>query len=194
MNNTPSLNEKLPPLIPGDIVLTNNRAFDGDTTFARLIGWFESWKDKAPADATHVAGSLGGHEIIESLGKVTRGSVWKYADIPIRVWRLKGIGYDKRVNIAARWDTVEHQKYAWTKIPLFALDSLFSTYFFTRTFGLSSFKVCSNLIAWAYEKEVGYKFGAVWRSISPDDIDDFCAEHPEWGLVWDSMGGNPNHV
>ena len=71
--------------------------------------------------------------------------------------------------------------YGYTKLPLFALDALFKTYKFTNRWSITSFKVCSQLACYCFYKKIKYYKFKNWRSMSPDDIDDFCMiESSDW--------------
>ena len=59
--------------------------------------------------------------------------------------------------------------YGYTKLPLFALDATFKTYWFTKNIGLKHFKVCSQWIMFLLKN---YYKTRDWRTYSPDDIDD----------------------
>lgn len=73
--------------------------------------------------------------------------------------------------------------YGYAKFPLFALDALFGTYWFTQNIGTRHFKVCSQFVCWLF-----YKWGRVdlwkkWRSMTPDAIDDFLKRSSRFELV-----------
>lgn len=186
MTNAPVIQE-VPELEAGDIILTR-----ANTLLSKAIRWFEK-KRSGDSRFSHAALALGElttqEEVIESLIKVTRGPLSKYNGQQIIVYRMKGLTDKQRNEIVLKAVSVEKEGYAWFKIPLFAMDSIFRTYFFTRYFGLSNFKVCSELIAWAYETVLGKKpFGLGWRSVSPDVIDDFCANGPlNWEVIYSSL-------
>lgn len=69
--------------------------------------------------------------------------------------------------------------YGFFKLPLFALDAIFKTYWFTKNVGVRSFKVCSQWSTYLFYKYAHYPHFCNWRSMSPDDIDDFCKDNPE---------------
>jgi hypothetical protein len=127
-------------------------------------------------------------EVIESLWKVTRNPLNKYDGQEIIILRKKDLTLGQRNEIALKCVSVEQQSYGILKIPLYGLDALFKTYWFSKNLGLSNFKVCSNLIAWSYEKVLGKQvFGVPWRCVTPDVIDDFCDHNPEWEEVYNSL-------
>jgi hypothetical protein len=175
-----------PNLLEGDVLLTRNPG-----AFGVLIRFFEHWKS-GEANASHAAAVIDGQgNLVESLVRVARSHLAKYDTTPARVWRNTRWSFAQRAAIAARVQTAVGEGYGWGKIALFALDCLVpgQRYPFTQLFGVTSFKVCSNLVAWAIEKETGNQaFGLPWRSVSPDAIDDWCGKHGgEWVLAHDSF-------
>lgn len=72
--------------------------------------------------------------------------------------------------------------YGYTKLPLFALDALTKSYWFTSHIGVKHFKVCSQFVTWLFYKYANYKPFSKWRSYSPDRIDDELLEDPMWEI------------
>lgn len=189
----------LPDLLPGDIILSRQNNW-----LSKSIRWFGK-RATGSARFSHAAMALG-HltekpECIEALWKVTRSPLSKYENQEIVVYRMKNLDIGVRNEIALRAISIEQQAYGLLKIPLFALDGVFKTYFFTSHFGLSHYKVCSELAAWAYEKtfdkfkktvladlckRLGKNppFKKGWRSISPDFLDDHCSKSPYWEILY----------
>ena len=173
---------EIPELLPGDIILSRSNA-----PISRLIRWFGK-KQTGNARVSHAAMAVSNKLLTESLFRVTVGPIAKYHGQPCIVYRMVGLSDHEREMIALKAVSVEGKRYGWAKIPLFALDSLFRTYLFTSRVGVTSFKVCSELIAWAYEKTLAYKpFGLGWRSISPDIIDDYCSHSAYWNVIYDNL-------
>ena len=172
----------LPYLHPADIILSRSGTF-----FSKAIRFFEKLKSGS-ANYSHSAMCLSDREVIESLWRVTVNPTSKYENEDIVIYRPKFLTMDQKRSVVNRSLKIEGQAYGVLKIPLFAMDAVFKTYLFTQTFGISHFKVCSNLIAWAYYKELGHDdiFGTGWRSVSPDVIDDYCSR---WPLLWEKIYG-----
>lgn len=173
-------------LLPGDILLSRK-----NTWLSRTIRKFGKIKTGS-AKVSHAALCLGKltekPEVIEALWKVIRNPLSKYDKEQIVIFRKRGLNQAQRNEIALKCISVENQAYGILKLPLFALDSLTHSYFFTQTFGLSNYKVCSNLIAWAYEKAAGIKFGVGWRSVQPDTIYDFCvSKQQDWEIILNGL-------
>lgn len=77
--------------------------------------------------------------------------------------------------------------YGYTKFPLFILDSIFKTYWFTQKIGTKHFKVCSTFCAWLFYK-AGYAPFKIWRSLSPDRLDDMLNNNGDWEMeIWEGV-------
>lgn len=178
----------IPKLLPADIILSCSDAWISKQI--RDVGKLASGSCRV----SHASLALGNltekPECIESLWKVTRSPISKYENEQIVIWRNKTLSRGKRNEIALKMVSIERDGYGLLKLPLFFLDAVFKTYFFTQHFGVSNFKVCSEAIAWAYEKALNKPsyFGCGWRSVSPDIIDDQCSANvKEWECVYDSI-------
>ena len=179
----------LSDLKAGDIILTRS-----DTLLSRIIRWAGK-KRTGAARVSHAAMALGDLVVpascVESLWRVEVSPLSKYDGQEMIVWRLIDMTDEERERMAVRALTQCNMSYDVFKILLFLLDCLFRTYFFTRLFGISNYKVCSNLIAWAREKENGRKFGIGWRSVQPDTIDDWCRRNKKKAeLVYSTLKGH----
>jgi hypothetical protein len=133
-------------------------------------------------------------EVIESLWRVTRTPWENYRGQELVVWRHRWLSTGDRKEIVNAALGEIDQAYGGLKLLLFGLDTLCGTSWFTRRLGISHLKVCSNLIAWSYDRGVpflGPWFGQPWRSVSPDTIDDWCRCHTEdWIEVYSSINGH----
>jgi len=77
--------------------------------------------------------------------------------------------------------------YGYTKFPLFILDSLFRTYWFTSNLSVKHFKVCSQWVCYLLYKYGCYEPFKAWRRYSPDGIDDHFTKVPKkFKLVYKS--------
>jgi hypothetical protein len=188
MSATHPLNQ-WPVLEPGDIILTHGRGLF--SVMIRFFGRLASGDSKVNHAAMFI-GSFGEGDcyVVEAVGRIRIERLAVYDDTPCRVWRMNGLSQDMKVAIRAKATSINSQGYGWTKLPLFVLDSLFRTYWFTQKMGITHYKVCSQFIAWAYCKALGLDtiFGIGWRSVSPDRMDDHCIAHSAlWHLVHDSL-------
>lgn len=176
----------IPKLLPADIILTRS-----NTWLSKAIRWFGKRKT-GEAFVSHAAVALGDifgeQKIIESLSSVKLNPLSKYEGQRIIIYRPP-ISDEDRKRIADFLLTKEHKGgYAWLKLPLMALDSMVpgDNYPFTRIFGISHFKVCSQLYVYAFYK-LGIKlFHRNWREWSPDGICDFAAAN-RWPLIYNSI-------
>lgn len=181
-------------LEPGDVILTRS-----PSVLSRIIR-LAGIRRTGEARVSHAAIALGNMikppSCVEALWTVTISPLRKYLDQEIVVWRLSALSRLSRERIAIKALTRCNRLYAPLKLPLFLLDSIFRTYFFTRTFGITNYQVCSELFAWAVEKVTNEKaFGIGWRSVQPDTIDDWCRENPEKAkLVYSSLESDKNRV
>jgi len=154
----------------GYIILINTRK-PAIKTLQEKAGYGDSSK------WTHVAGSLGGLDIVEA--NIPRSRVInlqkEYIDkgYEIKVMRRKGQPEQKRYKVALWWATMNNLPYDvlqffWfplsmisTKITM-ALHNLFSSH---RRF------LCSELIATGFYKENDYLFGKPAENVLPADFD-----------------------
>ena len=154
----------------GYVVLVNTRKF-AIREFQEKAGYGES------AKWTHVAGSLGGYDAVES--NVPRSRVInlqkEYVDkgCEIKVMRRKNQEQHKRYKVALWWATMNNLPYDvlqffWFPLSIIcgkmgiALHNLFSS---RKRF------VCSELIATGFYKEGDYVFGKSAENVLPADFD-----------------------
>lgn len=164
-------------LWPGDCILSSSA-----TVISKTIRFFGN-KKHGKARVSHASVYTRDGLVVESLVKVRVRPIEKYHKQNLIIWRIPDsmIGgknpMDVRLNVAKAILLTAGDSYGWLKIPLFALDSIFDTYFFTSRIGISNFKVCSNLWAWGWEKVGKINFGFPWRSASPDRLDDWFLDN-----------------
>ena len=150
-------------LKPGDLLLSRTSNW-----LSKAIRFFEALHS-GDARFSHSAMYVGHGLIIESLVRVRINQITKYDGKEIVVWRLNGYDDAKREAVAHYTLLLAGDSYGWLKIPLFALDSVSTAvlkcfnkdtqvYFFTRTFGIKSFRVCSILWAHAWKKIADHIF------------------------------------
>lgn len=125
-----------------------------------------------------------------------------YANTPLALYRHDGMYVEERQQrMFELCMKLVGQSYGFLKLPLYALDGIGGWvnrvvlrnnkpfYFFSKSFGITHFKVCSNAVGYVYEKTFGQKnfFHVPWRSLTPDLIDDYCISHADWSVVHDSL-------
>lgn len=189
------MNNRFPLLLPADLILTRGGG---------AIRWFEA-AQSGSARVGHSMFYAGNAEVVESVFPATKlSSLEKYRSEPLIVYRRKDIDLQTRLEIVLKAKSILGLRYGATKFPLFMLDSLGGWikrrlgqkddfYWFTQHFGITHFKVCSNMTSWAMDKKIaqhGYTFGRPWQSVNPDTQDDWCARHPaQWEIVYNSLPG-----
>jgi hypothetical protein len=161
-----------------------------------MIRYFES-RHTGKARITHVALAMGDawprdRHLIEASWRVRAAAVRYYMDTPMIVFRARPeiLSERERVRAAVMAAACLRDTYGFGKIMLTGLDCLFRTYWFTQRFGLTHYKHCANLVAWALYQGTGrHLFGGLnWRSVTPDLIDDWCsARMSDWDVVWNTL-------
>lgn len=178
----PPLNPLL-ELLPGDCILSYNNSW-----ISKAIRFFRF--DKNKTRVSHAAIVVGDGLIVESLWRIRVKEVVKYDGQGIIVYRIPDTllgtrNLDMKSPMDIRKAVARHamlfagDSYGVMKIPLFALDSIFHTYWFTQKLGISSFKVCSELYAYCWQKFGNLNFNTDWRSASPDSLDDWFSVNGE---------------
>jgi hypothetical protein len=166
----------------GDVGISTGTGFipDGISFFTSFFG--------NPSDGTHAYAYIDADHVVEALRKVVINLASKYDGQVTKVYRLPLSAAD-RLSLAEGLKNAVGSGYGWFKIPLFAFDGIASkiaslfgrkdpVFFFTKYFGITSFKVCSQLIVWALHKFTSYRIrtragGVVnWKVVSPDYLHD----------------------
>lgn len=130
----------------------------------------------------------------EALGRVREGRVWDFYGPPagpdrplVTIYRPISLSDNIRNAIAIRTLSKVGLRYAWYQLVFQAADWWLSmkaereVYLF-RYLQMGQREICSGLIAWAVEpyRELGLTFGVPKGVVpNPDQIDDWCAEHPQ---------------
>lgn len=170
----------LPTLRAGDIGLSSDKTF-----LSTAIRFFERLQT-GEANRSHAWSLLSTTRCIEALWRVTINPVEKYDGADCEIWRLPLTDADRE----AYSDGImlsAGQDYGLFKIPLHALDSFASVlrrkpiFFFTRAFGITSFKDCSQLTVWALHRFTTYVLRDAnhdpvdWVCVSPDYLQDLLS-------------------
>lgn len=170
--------------LSGDIGLTMS-----DSWISKLIVWFTSGQT-GDASKSHGLLSAGQELIVEPLasGKICINKISKYDNSNIDFWRIP-LNDEDRENLKLGILQAVNSAYGFLKLPLFALDSVATkilslfgrkepVFFFTKYFGISSFKVCTQFVVWAIHKFTSYRFRdkndivVDWKIVSPDYLED----------------------
>lgn len=157
------------------------------------------------ARTSHVFGFKNDCSIIEThmFQGVREKPISVYKNKKVRIFKPKFLSFVIKDNMKRMLPYLTGDSYGITKIPLLALDNIFDTYFFSKTFGITDFKVCNQLWAWIYkkvpivyssdddlyniakgkfdhQKELGYEFGCHWKQTNPDIMEDFVSQSKDW--------------
>lgn len=156
----------------GDLVLVASRNQLTESVQRRLgYGEKSKW--------THVAGSLGGHDLIE--GQAPRSKVANLQEDYVRkgfeikvlrktVWEQER----DRIKVALWWATMNNLRYDFLQLIWFGAASLVGEIllFSRNRFNSRGKKICSELIADGFYKEGYSLFGRQAANILPADYDD----------------------
>lgn len=129
-------------------------------------GWIaEKIKKHTGSKWTHVAGSLGGYDIIEAVSPRSRVfDIRKKIEdaISFKILRFKPFNY-KRYKIAIWWATLCNITYDWPNVILWRIK-----WFFPKTRAVK----CSELIYDGFLKENVFVFDTPYEKVVPGDFDD----------------------
>lgn len=160
---------------PGDILFSC-----GQSWLSKAITFFGKLQT-GDAICSHVGLCVGDGLIIEAL--VGQGIRVRDLDVyrkeKCEVWHLPMTDAD-RANLRSFALKLAGNTYGYSKLPLFVLDATVSmllrrkVYFFTQKLGITSFMVCSEMVAYCLEKATTMRLldnshhPIPWRSMSPD--------------------------
>lgn len=166
-------------LKPGDILLSRSGGF-----LSKSIRFFEKLRS-GNSRYSHAALYIGNGQIIESLVEVAINDISKYDNQEIVIWRIKGFSDDDRLRVVKTALKEAGDNYGWSKIGLFALDSLATPLvnvfrknkkpvnFFTKKLSIIPSHVCSQKVSLWWLKGAGFNWAENISSIDPDYIDDY---------------------
>ena len=169
----------------GDVVHVQGRGLLGGAVRFFSRGWKER-----PSWASHSAMVLRVGEEVEIIE-----ALWKTVIRPITAYRGKksrllvcrkpgGIDDEKREEMVKKAEYYEGKPYGFWEIAFHALDRLVNNaYFFRRLIKDDDYPICSWLVAYVYDRVLGYRFGTPPNAAQPDDILDHCVDY-DWEFVW----------
>lgn len=140
---------------------------------------------------THVAGSLGGHDLIE--GQPPRSKVANlqkdYVERGFEIKVLRKIVWEKerdRIKVALWWATMNNLRYDFLQLVWFGAASLLgeTLLLFRNRFNSAGKKICSELIADGFYKEGYNLFNRKAENILPADYDNVELFHPVTEVWW----------
>jgi len=164
-----------------------------------MIRLFSRTKGEAPSEVNHSFVVVKGGPpqeavVIEALSTVRRHKlVDQYAAkaTEVEIWRPSWLTDQQRQQIAWEAAGFINREYGYHKIAANALDRIFyggRRAVFRSWFPGEEQPICSHLVALAYLKAVGYRFGGPPEAIQPDDIADWVrkneyADPERWNIV-----------
>jgi hypothetical protein len=169
----------------GDVIHVQGRG-----VFAHLIRWFSQEWGEGRTWASHSAMVLRAGdkiEIIEALRKVVIRPISAYAVKKSRLLVCRkpgGLDEEQKEKLIEKAEYYHAKKYGVAKILAHALDRFFNNrYVFRRLARMDDYPICSWLVAYVYERVVGYKFGVEPNAAQPDDLLDDCVQK-DWDFLW----------
>jgi len=169
----------------GDIIHVQNRGI-----LSKLILFFSrAWKEE-PSWASHTAMVLRvGEEveIIEALWKTVIRPITAYKGIKSKLLVCRkpgGIDQEQQQKMIEKAEYYKGKTYGYYKIALHILDRLLNNrYVFRRLIKDNEYPICSWLVAYVYDRILGYRFGVEPNAAQPDDILDHCLDC-DWDFIW----------
>jgi len=168
-------------LQPCDIFFTR-----GNGLFSKLIRLGE----KTPGDLISIVnhtgiitepGTIKTANVIEALWKVEHHTLWSQyhnKKDEVAIFRPIGIDDEQKTIIVNKALDYEGRNYGWLKIATHAGDFFIGGhYFFRRLTDDDKYPICSWVVAHSYGK-AGLHFGCDPGQANPDDIWDYCINHP----------------
>lgn len=174
-------------LRPGDVVLSR-----GDGRLARAIRWGQTQRDEGQTLVNHaIIVHSGGNpyyaRIVESDRVVRYGTLGDFHPKD-DCWAFRPVNISETVLahiVDAAYRRIGEQ-YGYAQLATQLLDNkLFGNRVIARRlFSSSKTAICSRLVLEAFATR-GYDFGRPPFAASPDDVFDFCLDHPEkYQQVW----------
>jgi len=169
----------------GDIIHVQSRGL-----LSFLIRVFSRGPLEPRSWASHSAMVLrvdGGVEIIEATRKVGKRPFDIYRNKSSRLVISRkpgGLDENPKSEIIKKSEYYHGLKYGVGKIILHFLDYICgSIYLFRRLAIDNKYPICSWIVAYVYDRVLGYRFGVEPNAAQPDDISDHCVED-NWNFIW----------
>jgi len=164
---------------PYDIVFTSS-----DSLLAKAIRWATREEGEGPTKVNHVGviSNIKGDSptIIEALRKVRMHSMERYVKNghKVAVFRPRNLSPLQRLLIRKSLARQVGKGYGYGKLVAHGIARLTRWEWVRRLGRIDQEDVCSSLVARAFAR-AGLSFGVEGREATPDDIWDFCLQHPE---------------
>jgi len=173
----------------GDVIHVQNRGL-----LSKLVRFFSrAWKEE-PSWASHTAIVLRvGEEIeiIEAMWTTVIRSITTYKGKRAKLLACRkpgGIDQEQKKKMIEKAEYYKGKTYGYYKIALHVLDRLLNNrYVFRRLIKDNEYPICSWLVAYVYDRVLGYHFGTEPNAAQPDDLLDHCLDY-EWEFIWADSG------
>jgi hypothetical protein len=169
----------------GDVIHVQSRGI-----LSKLVRFFSRANEEEISWASHSAMVLRVDdeiEIIEALAKtvIRPITVYKGTKAKLLICRKPdGIGQEQQQRMIEKAEYYEGKIYGFWEIAFHVLDRLLNnSYVFRRLIKDNDYPICSWLVAYVYDRVLGYKFGTEPNAAQPDDILDHCVKN-NWDFIW----------
>ena len=169
----------------GDVIHVQSRGL-----LSKLVRFFSKSDEEEPSWASHSAMVLRVEEEIEIIE-----AIWRTVIRPITAYEGKrakllvcrkpgGIEEDRKQKMVEKAEYYNGKIYGFWEIGFHVLDRfLNNSYFFRRLIKDDDYPICSWLVAYVYDRVLGYDFGTPPNAAQPDDLLDHCVDS-DWECVW----------
>jgi hypothetical protein len=169
----------------GDVIHVQGRGL-----LSNLVRFFSKADKEETSWASHSAMVLRVGEEIEIIE-----ALWKTVIRPMTAYKGKkakllvcrkpgGIEEQQRQKMIEKAEYYVGKQYGFWEITFHVLDRLLNnSYVFRRLIKDDDYPICSWLVAYVYDRVIGYRFGAPPNAAQPDDILDHCVDYG-WDFVW----------
>jgi hypothetical protein len=169
----------------GDVIHVQSRGI-----LSKLVRFFSRANEEEISWASHSAMVLRVGEqieIIEALAKTVIRPITAYKGTKAKLLICRkpdGIGQEQQQRMIEKAEYYEGKIYGFWEIAFHVLDRLLNnSYVFRRLIKDNDYPICSWLVAYVYDRVLGYKFGTEPNAAQPDDILDHCVKN-NWDFIW----------
>jgi hypothetical protein len=153
-----------------------------NTLISKTIRWFGKHQT-GDAQYSHAFLKIDDIIIEETFAGLRIKPYTKYKDITHKLYTAKFLTQDESAtirNVALGQVGTYKGIYGYASLPLFALDALTRSYWFSSRLNIKHFKSCGQWCCYLFYKYANYKSFSEWRSYSPDRIDDELRDNKMW--------------
>jgi len=173
----------------GDVIHVQNRGL-----LSKLVRFFSRADEEEPSWASHSAMVLRAGEeieIIEALWTTVIRPITAYKGVKSKLLVCRkpgGIDEEQKQKMIEKAEYYKGQTYGYLKIVFHVLDRFLNNrYVFRRLIENNEYPICSWLVAYVYDRILGYQFGTEPNAAQPDDLLDHCLDY-DWEFIWADSG------